>query len=94
VPSTIVRALLADGALAGPLYLCLGLAHAFARPGLDLARHDLSLLSNGDLGWIQIANFLLTGLLVIVGALGLRRADPSNLGRGWDRRWSPSADWA
>jgi hypothetical protein len=26
-----------------------------------------------DLGWIQIANFIVTGLLVIIGALGLRR---------------------
>ncbi|MBV9579613.1 MAG: DUF998 domain-containing protein [Chloroflexi bacterium] len=72
-PAALDRALLAAGALAGPLYLGLGLAQALARPGFDLGRHDLSLLANGDFGWIQVGNFLLTGLLVIAGAFGLRR---------------------
>jgi hypothetical protein len=31
------------------------------------------MMSLGDLGWIQITNFILTGLLVIAGAIGLRR---------------------
>jgi len=37
------------------------------RDGFDIRRHALSLLTNGDLGWIQILNFVLTGLLVIAG---------------------------
>jgi hypothetical membrane protein len=84
VQTTDVRArlLLAAGALAGPVYLALGLAQALTRPGFDLTRHDLSLLSNGDLGWIQIGNFLLSGLLVIAGAIGLRRATGAGLADG------------
>jgi hypothetical protein len=45
--------------------------------------HALSLLSNGDLGWIQIANFLVSGLLVIGGALGVRRALAGSRGGRW-----------
>ena len=79
----IDRILLTAGALAGPVYIGLGLGQALLRPGFDIARHDLSLLSNGDLGWIQIGNFLLTGLLVIAGAAGLRRTLRAGRGRTW-----------
>jgi len=79
------RALLACGVVAGPIYLVVGLAQAFTRPGFDITRHALSLLSNGDLGWIQITNFLVTGLLVIAGAVGMRRA----LRSGRSRTWGP-----
>ncbi len=68
------KSLLLAGAAAGPLYLIVGLAQALTRPGFDITRHALSLLSNGDLGWIQVSNFLITGLLVIAGALGMRQA--------------------
>jgi hypothetical membrane protein len=44
------------------------------REGFDPRRHALSLMSNGSLGWVQIANFVLSGLLLIAGAVGLRRA--------------------
>src|SRR5215467_13286600 len=83
--ATLTRALLACGVLAGPFYLVVGLAQAFTRPGFDITRHDLSVLSNGALGWIQIANFLITGVLVVAGAAGIRRA----LRSGPARRWGP-----
>src|SRR5215813_11948966 len=69
----LTRALLTCGVIAGPLYIAVGVTQMFIRPGFDIQRHALSLLSNGDLGWIQIANFIVTGLLVIAGALGMRR---------------------
>ena len=72
--------LLVCGAIAGPFYLIVGVAQALTRPGFDLTRDDLSLLSNGGLGWVQILNFILCGLLVIAGAVGIRRALPA--GRG------------
>jgi hypothetical protein len=75
--------LLTAGALAGPLYIGLGLGQALLRPGFDVTRHDLSLLSNGELGWVQIANFVLSGLLVIAGAAGLWRTLQSGRGRTW-----------
>ncbi len=58
-------ALLACGLVAGPLYLIVGIVQVLIRPGFDITRHDLSLMSNGSLGWIQIVNFLVAGLLVI-----------------------------
>jgi len=68
------RRLLGLGMLAGPVYLVVGFAQAFTRPGFDIARHPLSSLANGDLGWIQTANFLVTAVLVMAGAVGLARS--------------------
>jgi hypothetical protein len=82
-PSRTTRLLLAGGIVAGPLYIILGLLQMLIRPGFDPTRHDLSLMSNGALGWIQIANFLVAGLLTIMGAAGMRRALPSGRGRTW-----------
>jgi len=73
--------------LAGPLYLIVGLAQALTREGFDMRRHALSLLSNGDLGWIQIGNFLLSGILVIAGAVGLRRRLRGSRGGTWGPRF-------
>jgi Protein of unknown function (DUF998) len=81
--SSITKALLTGGVVAGPLYLAVGLTEALTRPAFDLTRHDLSLLSNGDLGWIHIANLILCGLLVMAGALGMRRALCEGVGRLW-----------
>ena len=67
------RTLLLCGAIAGPLYVLVGIAQILVRPGFDVSKHALSLMSNGDLGWIQIANFIVTGALVIAFAIGLRR---------------------
>jgi len=53
------------------------------REGFDVRRHALSLLSNGDLGWIQILNFLASGVLVIAGAIGLRRVLKGSRGGTW-----------
>jgi len=84
--SPLTRALLICGLIAGPFYLVLGLIQALTRPGFDLTRHDLSLLANGDLGWIQIANLVLTGLLVIAFAVGMSRILRTGLGRVWGAR--------
>ena len=77
------RYLLLGGAIAGPLYLVAGLIQAFIRPGFDIRRHDLSLLANGQLGWIQMANLIVSGLLVVAGAVGMRRALAAGRGRTW-----------
>ena len=77
------RALLTGGVLAGPLYIVMALIQGLTRPGFDLSRHDVSLLSNGDQGWIQIASFLVTGLLVIAGAVGMRQVLRSSGGGTW-----------
>jgi hypothetical protein len=55
------------------LFVAVSLGQAFTRSGFDLTRHPLSLLSNGALGWLQITNFVVTGVLTLAGAVGLRR---------------------
>src|SRR5215213_7744376 len=72
--AAVTRSLLGYGVLAGVVYLAVGLAQALTRDGFDLTHHDLSLLANGPYGWIQIANLVLTGLMVIAAAAGVRRA--------------------
>jgi hypothetical membrane protein len=81
--SATTRRLLACGVTAGPLYVVLGVVQALTREGFDMQRHPLSLLSNGDLGWIQIANFIVSGVLVLAGALGVRRVLHGGRGGTW-----------
>ncbi|MGH8775298.1 MAG: DUF998 domain-containing protein [Jiangellaceae bacterium] len=71
--SSLTRSLLGYGILAGPLYLVVSLAQAVTRDGFDLTRHQWSLLANGEHGWIQIANVVLTGLMIVAAAVGLAR---------------------
>jgi hypothetical protein len=68
----ITRSLLGYGVLAGPLYVIVSLAQALTRDGFNLSKHAWSLLANGDLGWIQITNFIVVGLATMA-AVGLRR---------------------
>ena len=77
----VTRSLLGWGAVAGPFYVAVSLAQALGRDGFELSRHPWSLLENGSLGWIQSANFVLTGAMVVAFAAGLARA-----GAG---RWAP-----
>ena len=72
--SRVTRSLLGYGVLAGPFYVVAVLVQAMFRPGFDLLHDDASLLANGDLGWIQVANFLVTGACVVAFAVGLGRA--------------------
>src|SRR6188474_3468533 len=57
---------IACGVVAGPFYLVVGYAQAFTREGFDLSRHPFSMLSLGSLGWIQIANFIVSGALFVI----------------------------
>jgi hypothetical membrane protein len=78
-----VNSLLTCGIVAGPLYIAVTAIQMLTRDGYDIRRHAASLLSNGDLGWIQITNFVVTGLLTIAGAIGMRRALRSGRGGTW-----------
>jgi uncharacterized protein DUF998 len=75
------RTLLTCGILAGPLFVGAGLLQALTRAGFDLTRHPASVLANGSLGFVQITNFVVTGLLTLAAAAGIRRALPG--------RWGP-----
>lgn len=75
------RRLLACGTVAGPVFATVGLIQSFTIPGFDLTHHYLSQLSSGEFGWIQIANFVIAGLLTIAAAVGVRRAAGGTLGK-------------
>jgi len=75
--------LLACGIVAGPLFLAVWLIQAFTREGFDPTYHPLSLLSLGNLGWIQIANFALTGALYVACAAGMWRVLRPGRGGTW-----------
>jgi hypothetical protein len=80
------RRLLACGIVAGPLFLVVALVQAFTRDGFDLSRHPISLLSLGELGWFQIANFIVTGGLYVACAVGMRRVLRHGRGATWGPR--------
>jgi hypothetical protein len=84
--SSTTRRLLMCAAVAGPLWAAVSLAQVATREGFDLTRHPLSALSNGSLGWLQIANFVLAGVLTIAGAVGLRRVLRDMPGGTWAPR--------
>jgi len=73
-------ALLACGAVAGPLFLVVVFIQAFTRRGFSMTIHPPSLLSLGDGGWIQVANFIVCGLLFVAAGAGLRRATRATWG--------------
>jgi len=77
------RTLLTCGVVAGPLYLAVGLAQAVTRDGFDLKKHPFSMLSLGEGGWIQITNFVVSGLLFLACAVGVRRVLEGGVGRTW-----------
>ncbi len=79
---TLLGGLVAGVAVFGTV----SLAQVATREGFDLVRFPLSMLSNGDLGWLQITNFLVSGVLTIIGAVGLRRALRGTPGGTWAPR--------
>jgi Protein of unknown function (DUF998) len=68
------KTLLVCGAIAGPLFTLAWAAEGATRANYRPLRHPVSSLELGDLGWTQRANFIVTGLLTLAFASGLRRA--------------------
>jgi hypothetical protein len=82
--AAVTRSLLGYGVLVGPFYLAVGLIQALLREGFDLKRHPLSVLANGPGGWVQTANFVLSGLMVLAAAVGFGRVlGPKSRGVRW-----------
>jgi hypothetical membrane protein len=81
----VTRSLLGYGVMAGPVYVGVSVAQALTRDGFDLSRHEWSLLANGPGGWVQVANFIVTGLMVTAAAIGYGRA----MTTGAAARWVP-----
>lgn len=82
--AAVTRSLLGYGVLVGPFYLVVGLIQAFLRDGFDLSRHALSLLANGPGGWVQTANFVISGMMVLATAVGFARVlGPTSRAVSW-----------
>ena len=73
------------GAIAGPFFLLLVLIQDYSVPDFNPRLHLLSQLALGEWGWVQIANFVLAGVLNLLYAVGLwRRLHPGRAGT-----WGP-----
>lgn len=77
------RTLLACGAVAGPLFIVAFLIEGATRADYSPLRHPVSSLALGDHGWTQVVNFIVTGLLMLAYAVGLRRALRPGPGSTW-----------
>ena len=80
------RWLLTCGVIGPVLFVVAFLIEGAIRPDYDPARVFVSQLSLGDEGWLQVANFVVSGLLIAAFAVGLRRV----LASGLASRWGPN----
>jgi hypothetical protein len=80
------RALLACGAVAGPMYVTVTMVQALTRDGFDLRRHRFSWLTTGDLGWIHQSNMMLVGVLTVLFAVGVGQMLRTGRGAVWGPR--------
>ncbi|MDA2804100.1 DUF998 domain-containing protein [Nocardiopsis suaedae] len=71
---TLTRGLLVGGALAGPLFIAVFTAAGSLRPDYDQLRHPVSSLALTGAGWVQTANFLVAGALLLALAAGMHRS--------------------
>ena len=71
---TIQQLLLLCGVIAGPLFIIVFLIEGSLRSGYQAMRQPVSALAIGPRGWVQKANFLITGVLMLGCAFGLNSA--------------------
>ncbi|MGI9058610.1 MAG: DUF998 domain-containing protein [Ktedonobacteraceae bacterium] len=79
------RFLIAGGAIGSLLFIIVFLIEGATRPGYSAWHNYVSSLSLSDQGWMQIANFLICGLLTLGFAIGLRQV----LRTGQSSVWGP-----
>ncbi|MQA91038.1 MAG: DUF998 domain-containing protein [Gemmatimonas sp.] len=70
---TLTRSLLAAGAVGGFGFIIVWLVAGAIRPQYDPLYQPVSALSLGPGGWVQITNFIVTGILMVAFAIGSRR---------------------
>jgi hypothetical protein len=68
------RLLLSGGAVVGPLFVVTALVEGARRKDFRPLRHPLSSLSLESGGWVQVANFVVSGGLCLGFAAGLARS--------------------
>jgi hypothetical protein len=79
----LTTALLRCGVVGGVGFPTIMLAAGAVREHYSALHQPGSLLSLGAGGWVQIANFITTGMLMIACAVGVRRALPSRRVGSW-----------
>jgi hypothetical protein len=79
----LTTALLVGGVAGGWGFLGVAFAAGALREDYSALHQPVSMLSLGPGGWVQIANFVVSGLLMVACAVGLRRALRSGRGRTW-----------
>jgi hypothetical membrane protein len=60
------------GTIACPLFVIIFLIEGTLRPEYSQLRHPVSSLSIGESGWIQVTNFIITGLLLLAFAFAMK----------------------
>jgi hypothetical membrane protein len=69
-----MKKLLLAGVVGPLVFIVVFLLEGATRPGYSAWRHYVSQLATGDLGWMQVINFVICGGLVLAFAIGLRQA--------------------
>jgi len=69
-----MKRLLYAGIVGPILFILVFLIEGATRPGYSAWRNFVSQLATGDGGWMQVVNFLVCGVLVLIFAIGLRWA--------------------
>ena len=77
------KTLLIFGPIGSMLFIILFLIEGATREDYSPFRFPISSLSIGDLGWIQITNFIISGFLIFLFAFGLRNALLPSEGSKW-----------
>lgn len=77
------RLLLACGVIGPILFTTMYLIEGATRPGYNAWLHAVSALSLSEQGWMQITNFIVTGLLMLGFAVGLRKTLQAGKGATW-----------
>lgn len=77
----ITRLILAGGVVGPIFFIIVFLIEGATRPGYSAWRNYVSQLSTGENGWMQVANFIVCGLLIFGFAIALWRIFRG--GRGW-----------
>ncbi|HEY6539350.1 MAG TPA: DUF998 domain-containing protein [Ktedonobacteraceae bacterium] len=81
--SLTTRFLIACGAVGPILFILVFLVEGATRPSYSAWHNFVSDLGESSQGWMQIANFLICGVLVLCFALGLRQVFRSGKGSVW-----------
>jgi len=70
----VKRLLLYSGVVGPLLFIVVFFIEGFTRPGYSQWRNFVSQLATGETGWVQVVNFYVCGVLVLLFAVGLRQA--------------------